>query len=410
MSATGQRRLAIVAPTAYLLGGVQTWLDYLVPGLEAAGWQVTVLLVNGVLSDAHRYLIHHPFPRVHLVENRTGSREGRVRALGDAIGRVDPELVLTVNIVDAYEAVARLRSGEGAPKVVMALHALNPSFYGDIAEWSAVLDGVIATNRLGAAAAVVCAGLPEHRVHYAPCGVLVRELPAPEQAPSELKLLYAGRFDVAEKRVLDLPPVLRALDRCGLKFTLKLAGSGPAEAELRLALLDFGDRVEFMGVLSEAQLRASFFRPGALALVLSPSETGPLVAWEALANGVAVVSSRFVGMGLEGSLRVGETCLSFPVGDTEAAAAAIARLSDSALRQSLARAGYAMVRKRYGRDVSSSLGRGAPKYLQPSGASLGSFLRKDARSRATGSLSWGRQGGKRASAAWAAVPSWRGWR
>ena len=254
----GCRRLTVVAPSAYLLGGVQTWLDYLVPGLEARGWQVTVLLVHGVHSDAHAYSQKHPFASARLVENPTGSREGRVRALHGALRKLNPEVVLGVNIVDTYEAVARLRRCGGAPKVAMALHGLHPSFYQDIATYSAVLDGVIVTNRLGAAAAVVRGGLPDHRVHYAPCGVPVPDFPVPDEAGDKLALLYAGRFDAKEKRVLDLPLILRALDRRGLKFSLKLAGAGPAEAELRRALTEFGERVAFLGVLSETQMRASF--------------------------------------------------------------------------------------------------------------------------------------------------------
>ncbi len=346
------RRLTVVAPSAYLLGGVQTWLDYLVPGLEASGWQVTVLLAHGANGDANSYLQKHPFARAHLAESPTGTREGRVRALCEAIRMLAPEVVLAVNIVDTYEAVARLHHGGGAPKVAMALHGLHSSFYQDIAAYSAVLDGVIVTNRLGAAAAVARGGLPDGRVHYAPCGVLVPDFSVPAETSDKLALLYAGRFDAREKRVLDLLPILRALDRAGLNFSLKLAGAGPAETDLRNALLEFGERVQFLGFLSDAQMRETFYCPGAVALVMSPSETGPLAAWEAMANGVALVSSRFVGIGLEGGLRDGENCLTFPVGDTEAAAAAIARLADPALRRSLAKAGYEVVRECYSREAS----------------------------------------------------------
>ncbi|MGD9583397.1 MAG: glycosyltransferase family 4 protein [Lysobacterales bacterium] len=349
---SGQLRLAIVAPSAYLLGGVQTWLDYLVSGLATGGWQVSVLLTHGIHSDAAGYLQLHPFPRVHMVENPTGSREGRVRALIAAIRDANPDLVLVVNIVDCYEAVARMRRRGCRCKVAMALHGLHECFYQDIARYAFLLDGVIATNRLAGAAAVSQGGLPLERVHYAPCGVVVADLASSEQKPNELMLLYAGRFDTEEKRVLDLPLILHALARRGVDFRLRLAGTGPAEDQLRTVLKEFGNKIEFLGALDSCQIRTSFFAQGAIALVLSPSETGPLVAWEALANGVALVTSQFVGIGLEGSLRDGETCLTFPVGDTEAAAAAIERLADSSLRLSLVKAGYALVRERYSRDAS----------------------------------------------------------
>lgn len=346
-------RLAIVAPSAYVVGGVQTWLDYLVPGLEIAGWDVTLLLVHGKHSDAHRYLNHHPFAQVRLVTNTTGSREGRIRALGCAIRSSEADLVLVVNIVDAYEAAARLRRrGATKPKVAMALHGLQPSFYEDIAVWRQGIDAVIATNRLAAAAAVGFGGVDEHRALYAPCGVIVSPLRPSEISPVEILLLYAGRFEVDEKRVLDLPPILGELERRKVPFRLILAGSGAAEVELRAGLARFGRRVEFAGVVDAPQMRESFLRPGAISLILSPSETGPLAAWEALANGAAVVTSRFVGIGLEGALRDGENCLTFPVGDSEAAATAIARLVEPTLRSTLIGAGYKLVAARYSREAS----------------------------------------------------------
>ena len=346
-------RVAIVAPSAYPLGGVQTWLDYLVPGLESVGWNVTVVLVDGPQSNAKRYVQTHPFRQVHLVTNFTGSREGRVRALASTINSIRPNLVLGVNIADVYEAVARVRqTGDAQLKVAIALHGLQPCFYGDVSMYKTVIDGAIATNRLAVAAATQIGGAESARAFYAPCGVSVPALAAPICTDGDLTLLYAGRFDSDEKRVLDLPLILDALDRLQVGFRLRLAGSGPAEWELREALKKFGDRVEFVGVLNEGTLQQSFYCAGSVLLIMSPSETGPLVAWEAMANGVALVTSEFMGIGIEGSLRNGENCLTFPIGDAEAAAIAISRLTDPMRRQTLVRSGYRVVTERYSRESS----------------------------------------------------------
>ena len=45
-------RLLFVAPSAYLLGGVQEWLATLLPDLEAAGHRVQLALPDGRL---HRF-------------------------------------------------------------------------------------------------------------------------------------------------------------------------------------------------------------------------------------------------------------------------------------------------------------------------------------------------------------------
>lgn len=347
------RRMAIVAPSAYLFGGVQTWLDYMVSGLESVGWSITVVLVHGEHSDVARYCRQHPFPGMRWVANPTGSREGRVRGLCTVIQQIDPELVLAVNIVDCYEAVARLRRRGGLQKITMALHGLNACFFADIKKYRNSLDGVVATNRLAVQAAVDIGLLPKGRAKYAPCGVEIScEEPDTAVTDDRLHLAFCGRLDDREKRVMDLPRILAWLGREGIDFHLRIAGTGPDEGALRQALSIFAAKVTFMGCLSASELRTSFYRPGDVLLILSPSETGPLVAWEAMAAGMTVVTSRFLGIGLEGSLRDGETCLVFPVGDAEAAAAAVARLGDPVLRSTLALAGRTLVRERYQRDAS----------------------------------------------------------
>ena len=345
--------MAIVAPSAYTLGGVQTWLDYLVPGLTDKGWTVHVLLVDGVHSRADEYLRVHPLPDVVRVANPTGSREGRIRALSGCIATVDPDIVLVVNIVDAYEAVRRLRTkSRSGPKIAMALHGLNACFQQDIQRWHGLLDGVIATNRLAVQAAIEFGGMPASRTHYSPCGVEIGPEPAPICPNETLELAYVGRFDNSEKRVLDLAPVLAALQRENVPFRLRLAGAGPEETDLREALASFGDKVQFLGSLDAETLRKHLFTPQNIILILSHSETGPLVAWEAMAGGAVVVTSRFVGIGLEGALYDGRTCLTFPTGEAERAAWAISRLREIRLRISLSSAGRQLAYGRYSRASS----------------------------------------------------------
>jgi len=87
-------------------------------------------------------------------------------------------------------------------------------------------------------------------------------------------------------------------------------------------------------------------------MITSSWETGPIVAWEAMAAGLVVVSSRYVGSGAEGALKDGQTALLFSVGDCEAAASAIARLLDSNLRTSLTNSALEMVHHRYSEAAS----------------------------------------------------------
>ena len=58
------KRLLFIAPSAYTLGGIQTWLDYILPGLEKKGWNIKLGLVSGRFHDVGKYLEKHPFHNV----------------------------------------------------------------------------------------------------------------------------------------------------------------------------------------------------------------------------------------------------------------------------------------------------------------------------------------------------------
>lgn len=348
-------QMLFVSPSFYVLSGMATWLDYLLPGLEARGWQPVLGLVSGPHHDVDRYLDAHPWAKTVRISNPTGSAEGRIRAVEQAIRELAPDLVVSVNISACYAAVERLRRRRGgcdAPRVVMANHSLEPHYLADAEAWSHVLDGLIGTNRLIACMADQYTRLDPRRIHYAPCGSEplhpARDDESDTLAP-DLRIAYSGRLEDYEKRVQDLSPILDRLDRMGVGYELRIAGSGPSEHLLREVLADRvrTGRVRFMGHLDPPDLAGELYGWADALVVTSSRETGPLVIWEAMAHRVAVVSSRYIGAGCEGALRHEENCLLFPVGDAGEAARQLARLVDVRLRGHLTDAGYALVTERY---------------------------------------------------------------
>ena len=106
------------------------------------------------------------------------------------------------------------------------------------------------------------------------------------------------------------------------------------------------------GAIPRSELARRVYRTHQVLLITSAWETGPIVAWEAMAAGLAVVSSRYVGSGLEGALVHGSTALLFPVGDAQEAAAQLTRLRNPARLQELGAAGFNLVKRRYSRHAS----------------------------------------------------------
>lgn len=348
-----------VAPSAYLLSGLATWLDYLMPALEGRGWQTRLCLVS---SRKHHlpapYLQAHPSPGALSAHCRTDTAVGRRRALEKVLVQARPDVAVSVNIPDLFVAVNRLRQiGQCSTRVVMSVHGIERYLYADMRLLGSVMDGVACTNRLACALASSLGGVPEGRISYAACGVESPTARA-EQVPrtdDRLNIVYAGRLESPQKRCLDLVEVLAGLRRRGVPYHLAIAGDGPDRDRLEAALSEDveANRVAFHGFVPSGDLDSRLYANADVMIIPSSWETGPIVAWEAMARGICVVSSRYVGSGLEGALRSEENALMFDVGDAAGAAKALERLwRDRVLRSTLRRSGAELVQSRYSLKVS----------------------------------------------------------
>jgi glycosyltransferase involved in cell wall biosynthesis len=353
--------LLFVAPSAYLLGGVQDWLGDLVADQRQRGVKVTVAVPDDTIHRRAPYAKRYPSLAPIPFRNRSGSEAGRILALEQLLRAHPDHVVAGVNIAALYPAVRRLRrQGHFRGHLVMTLHAIEADYFADLRDQNDLLDGLVVTNRLSGELARTLGGMEAERVFYAPYGVelgseWVEPAPATAEADTEpLRIAWVGRLDRAQKRVQDLAPILKALDAEGIPFQLTIAGDGPDRplVEASLAARITAGQVIVTGAIPRSQLAQRVYRTHQVLLITSAWETGPIVAWEAMAAGLAVVSSRYVGSGLEGALVHGSTALLFPVGDAREAAAQLASLRNPAGLRELGAAGFDLVKRRYSRDAS----------------------------------------------------------
>ena len=344
--------ILFIAPSAYSLGGVQTWLDYLLPGLQTLGERATIALVDGDHHRAAQYLQQHPAHSHLLISNPTGSAEGRVRALMRCIESNKPDLVVSVNIGDTCEAMLRLRRAKRSPaRLVMTIHGIEPDYFGDLIRYQNLIDGVVVTNRLTAALVEELVTVDSQRLHYAPYGVQPGKARRTSEQEKLFRVLWMGRLEQPQKRVFELVDIVRGLSTAGLSAELTIAGDGPERDAVRrdMEAMDTGTvAVKLPGHVAHKDLLENHLPESDALLVNSTWETGPITIWEAMMAGVPVVSSRYVGSGLEGSLVAEQNCLMFDVGDTRAACDALARLQgDPELASRLAGNARALVESRY---------------------------------------------------------------
>lgn len=168
----------------------------------------------------------------------------------------------------------------------------------------------------------------------------------------QLRIAYLGRLDQRQKRVLDMPPLLDALARRGVDFTLTLIGDGADRAALerRLAMWRGRERVSLLGWLpSEKALEA--LAASDVQLLVSGYEGQPISTLEAMASGVVPVVTDLPG--LRELIRDGTNGFLLPVGDIEAFASALARLATDRERlRRMARAARESVPERARMDVA----------------------------------------------------------
>jgi len=349
-------KILFFAPSAYILGGVQDWLADLVPGIRGEGHDVSVAVPDGVFHCFESYRKAYPGLACISLRNPTGSQEGRIQCILNCISSAKPDLIVGVNIAALYPAVARLRLlGAMVGKLVITLHAIEADYLEDLRQFRPIIDAVVVTNKLTGTLVAQESLIPHERILYAPYGV---KMPMPKLpmtiSVDLLRIAWVGRFEQTQKRVHDLVSILKQLDNISFPFSLSLAGDGPETNSLKEQLQPWirTGQVRLLGRLDKQQLKHQVYDQSDVLLITSSWETGPIVAWEAIAAGLVIVSSRYVGSGAERALKDGQTALLFSVGDCEAAASALAKLLDTNLRTSLANSALEMVRQRYSDSAS----------------------------------------------------------
>lgn len=319
-----------VAPSAYTLGGLAVWLRYLLPGLRARGWNCTLGLVEGQRwHKAENYIDVNPDSQWIRIPCNSGTEFGRMQALKTTIRRCRAKVVVSVNIPDAIVAASQIKP-VNRPLTLMACHGIQADSFADMNRLCSVLDGVACTNRLACLLAEKLGVIAQDRIHYAPCGTDGRfETRVNRSGPEELRIAFVGRLEQDQKRVFDLPEILRQTLNRNINARLIVAGSGPDGDALKTAFAreSLTNRVTFLGVLPSAEIPNRVLKTCDAFLLTSHWETGPIVVWEAMAAGLPIVSSHYVGSGREQALVHEHNSLLFPPGDSRLAAEHLERLA-----------------------------------------------------------------------------------
>lgn len=189
---------------------------------------------------------------------------------------------------------------------------------------------------------------PTASVSMIPCGVNPDRF-QPLDGPDNGRYLFIGRL-VEAKGLDDLLEALHQIKRtCGKAIALDIVGDGPLRADLAAlaARLGIAAQIRFLGAQAHDWIAAEAPAYRALLCSFKPArngerDSGPVVAKEAMAMGLPVIATRFMGFK---EMIARETGMLVPVGDPAALAQAIAALDDlpPAQRRRMGQAGRARV-------------------------------------------------------------------
>jgi glycosyltransferase involved in cell wall biosynthesis len=231
--------------------------------------------------------------------------------------------------------------------IVGIAHSDDPQHYEHVARLGKYWNAVVAVSSTIADEILKTAPELAPRLRVIPYGV-----PVPDRFPERagppdvpLRIIYAGRLDQKQKRVLDLPEILQGARNLGASIQLTIAGAGSAETQLRTkcAALGVAGQVEFVGTLDREALARVLARQHVFVLP-SEFEGLPIGVLEAMGSGcIPVVTD--IRSGVREAIQDGSNGFLVARGDIAGFAKRLADLYDDAgMRRRMAEAAYHTVR------------------------------------------------------------------
>ncbi|WP_149497784.1 glycosyltransferase family 4 protein [Roseiconus lacunae] len=320
-------RIIAFMATASPVGGVATWLDQFAADCANHGADLIIALAKGQQAhDPDRYLEYHPGIESMIVDGRGLTRESRIRACQRVIRKTQPTLALPLGVIDANAAVIREKRRRPIYLVSRAQGNL-PPMLADLQDLRDGIDHVVCVGAMTRRFLIEQSGFDKERVTHIPNGARPASEHRVPRGDHPIRLGFIGRLTPGDKRVMDIPDFCAALIRRGVNFQMTIAGSGPCEAELRSRLTPFSANVTMLGAQTSAQIDREVLPNLDVLVLFSSSETFGIVLAEAMMNGVVPVTARYLGFKSERLVVDRVHGRSFPVGDTEAAAAIIEALA-----------------------------------------------------------------------------------
>ncbi len=332
--------ITISWPCGPMVSGVWTWAVQFAQHLVERGREVR-LVTHGWKPDAGRPVGEQlgmapgVKPRFKLICGPPLFDPDQWETCCKLYRRLTPTLLLPNSVAQSYAPAARLALED--PRRIRVAgwhHSDDPYHYQHLTEYEPIVHRFVSVSRFCASA--LAARLPhrEADIVHLPYGIILppasqRELPIGRP----LRLVYAGRMEQLQKRVMDFVPLARGLDQQGVRFQLRLVGYGSKADELRRGLEEvcrqFKDPRNAAWLeppVPHSRIKEVWYWADVSVLV-SEFEGLCISMLESMACGCVPVVTR-VASGVSDLLRDGENGLTAKIGDIPTMVAHIQRLQN----------------------------------------------------------------------------------
>lgn len=281
----------------------------------------------------------------------------RVDSLRDAIRTLRADVVIPNYVAEAY-AAAGLERGRGV-RTIGVCHSRDYWYLELFQHAGDLLHGAWAVS--DECDEMIRSALdPSTATLVAPYGMslpaAVHPLPRSREPGARIRLIYAGRLESPQKRVMRLADLADGLTALGVPYTLTIVGDGPARDRLDAATKSHQNegRVRLLGMLPPEHVVSLMQEHDALVL-MSAYEGTPLAAIEAMANGRPVIATEGCG-GAADAVRTHGAGLLAPVDHTHTCVENIARLhADQALLGEMSERARRAAEELFGMDAHAGL-------------------------------------------------------
>jgi glycosyltransferase involved in cell wall biosynthesis len=318
-------RLRVVSTlTSGRISGVDVFAMHLTEGLAKRGVDARLLFTNPDRVEIDRMPLPPSATAEQLPEESRGKRRRRRRALREYLTAIAPCIYLPNYDYDHSPVCASLPDSVATIGIV---HSDDPMHYDHVRVLGRFWNAVVGVSSHTTRAAANLFPRPD-RVFRIPYGVPVLPsfTPRADRKPGEIRLLYVGRLEQSQKRVLDMVELLDRLVRRRVPARLTLVGDGPARSKIE----ESGRRHVESGALRLLGTRRNDEMPemyldADVFLLTSAFEGLPVSLLEAMAFGCVPLATN-VKSGVPELVQEGVNGLLVDVGDVEAMADRIERL------------------------------------------------------------------------------------